>query len=696
MFPLMNTVAVRSVLHGSLGEMLKYMQDLSDTTRQYQHFPLGTAQAYAFASRQDNASSKVTTLFDTLFIYQGRRQSKAGEQLYEAVYGASNVEFPVCVEMEIVDDEYLSWTTACKSIARTAGETEGIIEALDTVLRQMISAPDAPAIVSDAEGVTVCGLPKFRKSESKSKEAAPVTNGLSDEWSGTELAIRKALHEMSDVAEDNIRKDSTIFHLGLDSILVLRLPALLRGHDIKLSVSDILREQNLYSMAQCVLRSNPEGQLSLDVDAVLSDALSRLDLSSELEKLENEVGEIGTVMPVTAGQLYMIRQWQASRGALFYPTFTYTIEGRFNNERLDAAWESLLRRNAILRTGFVEVGSDVVQVTYRAPMNEVNYTKAKPAGSNLRSPPVSLVVEEAQGSSITLKLTIHHALYDGISLPILVDELQTLYKGGEVTPPSGVFKTFVAQSISAASASAEDKWTAYLNGSSTSNSIAIAASNKRTEVFHPSLKVKPLRQLAQDSGVSVDALFLAGIAKQYAQHLQSSPTTVVFGIYFANRAPFGEDLSSLAAPTLNLLPLRVNKPLERKIPELAKDIQRDLSAISSKEMAAASLEQICRWTGVKVDFFVNILKSATTSDLEKEEVFRPLQEFEEKAETVEQVVDENICGSLNGGGGAYLPTIDVEIRYEGDEIDMGVFAPSNMLGVEGAEELVRGFRGFWA
>ncbi|TVY37431.1 Nonribosomal peptide synthetase [Lachnellula subtilissima] len=694
MFPLMNTVAVRSVLHGCLGDMLSYMQELGDSTRQYQHFPLGTAQAYALTSRQDNSLSKETTLFDTLFIYQGRRTSAVRQQLYEAVYGASDVEFPVCVEMEIVDDDYLTWTTACKSIARTASETDEIVEALDAVLSRIVSTSQAPVIVSDADGISVCGLPRFKKTDpNPPRQATSVTNGVSDEWSDPELNIRKALHEISGVSEDMIHKGSTIFHLGLDSILVLKLPALLREYGIKLSVSDILREQTLHAMAQCVLRSKPESQQTLDVHAVLSTAMLKLDISHKLEEVESDVGEIENVMPVTAGQLYMIRQWQASRGVLFSPTFSFSFAGRFDRASLDSAWTELLQRHAILRTGFLEVGLDVVQINYKNPKNEVSYFKTRSVGSDLRSPPVSLEVEESKTSGTVIKLTIHHALYDGISLPILVEELQALYEGHKLESSPGDFKAFVAHSMSSLSTTKRN-WISYLKETiplktKATNGTLPVAHNKRTEIFCPSMKVSSLKALAQEIGVSIDALFLAGISKQYAQ--RSSSSDVTFGIYLANRAPFGEDLSSLAAPTLNLLPLRVNKSMERDIPELAKDIQTDLTRIGNKDMSSASLKQIFEWTGVKVDFFVNILKSGVSSG--SETVFQPLQEFEEKAVVVD--VDGSPDFEISGGGDAYLPTIDIEIRYEGEKIDMGVFGPNYMISIDEAEGIIRGFRELW-
>jgi aryl carrier-like protein len=672
MFPLMNTVAVRSVIHGSLIYMLKYMQGMSDTTRQYQHFPLGTAQAYALASRQDQASTKNTTLFDTIFIYQGRRSTAGSDRLYESVYGASDIEFPVCAEMEIVDDEYMSWTTACKPISWNTAETEGIIGALETVLERIVANPEAQTIITGDEGISVCGLPKFKISATQPKQApTQLTNGIDDGWSTTELTIRKALREISDVPEDAIRKDFTIFHLGLDSILVLKLPALLKTYGIKLSVSDILREQTVYAMARAATSSKPDVNGTVDVDSILASAVPAEKVSSELAKREKEGGELKYVMPVTSGELYMIRQWQNSRGAMFYQTFTYSLPGPINKPNLEAAWEELLRQHDILRTGFLEFGADIVQVVFKKPANEVIYN---PRDSNsirqkhrkdLRLPPLNLLVEQPEGPSTILKIVLHHALYDGISLPILVEEFQSLYQRYALAESTHCFRKFIAHSISASSPdSIKEKWKAYLNGPTlypayNGKGASETTSKKRAEVFHPLNQISNIKQLAQDSGVSIDALFLAAVSKIYAHRLSSeSLDLVVFGIYLANRAPFGEDLSNLAAPTLNILPLRVRDPLSRSIPELAGEIQKDIHMISSKEMVSASLADIYTWTGVRVNFFANILKSANPGmrviqESEKEK-WIAVQDFGKRAEIVDEAINEEIDVPSDGRCDAYL------------------------------------------
>jgi aryl carrier-like protein len=580
--------------------------------------------------------------------------------LYETVYGSADVEFPVCVEMEIVQDEYLSWTTACKSTARNAQETEEIIEALENILEHIVYLPEDQAFVSDAHGISVCGLPKFKgpNEQTKTTETQP-SNDFDDEWSSTEATLRKALHELSDVPEDMIHKDSTIFHLGLDSILVLKLPALLKVHGIHLSVSDILREQTISSMAKTASGSREYVKMSLDVDSILQNAMPSIHLSSELELLRKEVGEIQYVMPITAGQLYMIRQWQASKGTMFYPPFTYSLPDPVNKIKLDSAWKILLERHDILRTGFLEVESNIVQVVFKNPSNDVIYhTKEQPPTTrkqalDLRAPPVNLTVGESKGSSVVVELVLHHALYDGISLPILIDELQSLYQGMQLEASSLVLKDFIAQSIlSSLEPHISVKWRSYVNGSTlyptkpmnwTSNSTT----KMRTEVFHPSIKVASLKRTAQEIGVSVDALLLAALSKIYALSLQAQYSRtfphVTFGIYLANRAPIGEDLSLLAAPTLNLLPLRVEVPLQNPVEQIAKEIQNDISKIGNKEMVGASLEKIYEYTDTRINFMVNILKSENPGlNMKRESKWEPVQELGKRAEVVEQEVNASI------------------------------------------------------
>jgi ferricrocin synthase len=85
MLPTMNTVVVRSVIGGSLGQMLQDMQAHCANAIQHQHFPLRKTLAAV-----KNGSQK---LFDSLFLVQRKSAVIANnEQLYESTGGKSSVE----------------------------------------------------------------------------------------------------------------------------------------------------------------------------------------------------------------------------------------------------------------------------------------------------------------------------------------------------------------------------------------------------------------------------------------------------------------------------------------------------------------------------------------------------------------------------------------------------------------------------
>ncbi|POS84912.1 hypothetical protein EPUL_005926, partial [Erysiphe pulchra] len=621
-FPLMNTVILRSVIHGNLGEMLKYMQEMNDATRYYQHFPLNKAQVYAHSSRDKCAQFSNTSLFDSLFIYQGRDRSAKENSLYEQAYGISEVEFPICVELCIIDNEYMSWTIACKAANASYAETKKLLDALDFILERVVSTPEAPSMVYDKDGVSICGLPKFhiKSVQSSKKISKNVSDVDENSWSKLELVIRKVLYEISGVPEKEISKKMTIYHLGLDSILVLKLPALLKTCGIKMSVKSILNGQTITEMAKLVEQSDTNSNKSLDMEKFLANILSLPELSKDLMILEKEVSKIKYVMPAVAGQYYMIRQWQLSHGAVFFAAFAHILPGQLNETSIESAWIRLLSRHDILRTGFLNVGARIFQVVYQNPPNQIIYSKgddiikSRKSIGDLRQPPINLIVDKLSDEKIQLILMIHHALYDGISIKIILRELLALYYDTNIELPTTCFKEFAIKSFSSSqSSSIQEKWKAYLGSSNNPplDLVERTATKQRIEFREPQNKIQNIKDKAKEIGSSVDSIFLAVLFKIEAQrraHAGSMTSSITMGLYVANRGPFGDDLSQLPAPTLNILPLRAFHPLDKSLETLALELQNDIHKIRDSDMVSASLSEIYNWTGTQVNFCVNLLK----------------------------------------------------------------------------------------
>ncbi len=589
---------------------------------QYQQYPLRKAQALAGVGG--------ARLFDTLFLYQKRPTETSFEipTIYESCGGMSAVEYPVCVEMEMVDGRLL-WRTACEDSVLTDQGTEELLERVDSVLAGIVHFPDNPALTFSEQGTSVCDLPPFTtKTDYPSltnghvnESSSPLSSG---EWSSAELIIRDILSKVSKVPASDITKEQTLFHLGLDSISAIKVVSLLRREDIQISVSEILKAATVEKIAATARAA------AVDSHATEEDAEKLLDnyiKGMDIKHLMEEAGlkqQPEKVLPATAGQVYMLSTWKNSGFSLVYPTFSYVVEGYVDKERLCEAWQKIRKQTPILRTTFIDTSNQQIpylQIIMKEDTNPIIWLSAdsdhelkKRQRNEIKLPPVTLLVRQVDGET-RLHLQIHHALYDGISLPILINRLQHLYNNLEtLLPQKPKFSDFLAIGATP-SAKSEQKpfWTEYLNCSSTllpTKPTSLPKSTQRIELFTPRLlpSTNSIEHLARKQGLSIQSLFLAAFARIYSALLPEPQPDCVFGIYLANRSHPIEGLVHLAAPTVNLVPLRVRNPSRTDLWQNARAVQEDLHTIGSTQNAGVGLWEIERWTGVKINCFVNFLR----------------------------------------------------------------------------------------
>lgn len=653
LFPTMNTVTIRTILHGTRNEMLQYVQDNYSNIKQWQHFPL--RKALSLAGAQGN-------LLQSLFIYQKnmRDGTEQPEKLYESVQGQSSVEYPVCVEMEVVGNT-LVWRCAVKDDVLDESGAYNLLERLDSVLDAIITHPEAPVIDFTASGTSICGLPTCTSAQAgneKQENNETEKEETERSASATTAIIREVLAFVSQTPEEEITPGMTIFHIGLDSISAIKIASLLRKRGIVLNVGEMLRAGTAEEMARIVDGRAPNTEEEIeDIGNILKEALSGIDQPSILKEAGLEAENVEYMLPATAGQIYMLSTWLNSNGVVLYPEFHYRIHGSVSFEVVQKAWETVVAQNAILRTSFVAANhgsipyAQAVMRTTDVSIHDVTALseeallsfKIKTAA---RQPYVHLFVSRpASSDSMDIQLKVHHALYDGVSLPLLLQELQDFCRGVQGTGATDSLPKLIAtMSTSSVLQRRKNFWLAYLRDlpqrllPQPNNAIT-----SRTEIFRPSLlsSVTNLESQAHKHGLTTQSLFLATYAKIYAG-LTSTPTShdVVIGLYLANRSLFRANLHQAAIPTVNLVPLRVSTPLETSILDVAAQIQYDIQEISAPANASVALNEINEWTGLKVDTFVNFLKLPAPDEDIGEEAIRitSTQQWSEASSRV--VVDD--------------------------------------------------------
>lgn len=741
MFPTMNTVVMRSVLHGSRKDMLHYMNGTIADIVEHQHFPLRQIQA---ACQNEILSANSTTsqaLFDTLFTFQKTAGTDmASENLYESVIGASDVEYPVAVEAEMTDVG-LVWRTACKSLVFSEEGTESMLELLDSVVVDIVTEVDRPTLSFEDRGVSICNLPIFERSQGDTKATSQFSQAHeqethdSDEWSELESDLRNIISQVTRTPADEMTKRAPLQNLGVDSINAIKIAALLRKRGMKIAVSQIIQAGCIANMA--TLHASMQQPCSSELRPareIVIELLSKRNITAEALGLDPK--QIHEILPATAGQVYMLSAWQTTKGQVFFAEFKYVIKGDISARDIENAWNSLVARHAILRTTFHATGDvelPFVQIVGHESRNSFVYLEDGASGtvpSEIAQPFARLSISKtSEGFSAGLK--IHHALYDAVSLPLLIQDFEAELQSRTAEPRmQHHFIDFIAAGNSDAMMKRRRAfWTTYLQGAQPlqlrpSN---IDSSSRRTEIFDPATMTVGGKEEAslRKQGISMQSLFFAAYAKAYyatvcRDRVQNEDSEVVLGIYLANRSHM-DDLSSLSAPTVNLLPIRVRAPHLTDIMALAKQIQVDLQVISKLENSSCSLSEIAKWTGVKVDTFVNFIKlpeddeeeerqseGGITIDevnvaarTEKRSLVHPAvtTEFRQPKELGENTALEAYPVSVFWSSdnaecctNCYQGSLDVEATVANGELGIGVFGWESMLGLEGAEDMIENMK----
>ncbi|TGZ81379.1 acetyl-CoA synthetase-like protein [Ascodesmis nigricans] len=550
------------------------------------------------------------------------------------------------------------------------------------------------------------------------------------EWSELELRMRAIMSKVSGLPEEDIQRTQTIFHLGLDSISAIQLSVEFRKAGFNLSVAQILREATIERMALSLEEDRPRSPLlELDVNSALQKASQPVNSASILK--EFSVGEVEAILPATAGQVYMLSAWKNSNFDLFMPTFAFKTRP-LNADTLKAAWESVVRHEEALHTTFRPTTSSempFVQVVLRNPPSQLKYhVLSHSAGGmflsfmmkdeserpvNMMLPPVRLTAVITPSETILL-LTIHHALYDGVSLPLLLERLQAQLDGEPdhrlptPEPEKAKFTNFLASVHSVDKVKRKSFWTSYLaNAESTilSRRISRSLTVKRVESFLPAVysEAANLENRLRKQGLSLQSAFLAGFAKTYHASLQSARKDLTIAIYLSNRHLPLPELQIMAAPTLNIVPIRLRDVKNTGIVELAEQAQRDMAEMSSIENATVGLWEVEEWTGVVVDCAFNFLKLPTPTkntdgvdnyntvktgktvlhEMKVERLdFQRKDERTPKAWDLDKAVEERMRNIKTN--------FDVEVAVRRDAIDVGMFSMDVFYDSEELGELVRG------
>lgn len=322
-------------------------------------------------------------------------------------------------------------------------------------------------------------------------------------------------------------------------------------------------------------------------------------------------GNLSNVLAVSYTQkIYIENALKAPRGFWFY--FYIDFLPSVDTKRLAESCTHLIELHDIFRTIFVSSHGQLYQAIFESlsqPLEELPSSSSiedqfEQVCSQYMECPVTLgspfmqftLLREANVRT-RLVLSMSHALYDGISLSLMMRDLGAFYRG-EMLPKARNFSSYMEHAV-AHKTEGYDYWRGLLNGSSMTTLSPEVPATTLNEL--PTIVDRDVPFPNLPPGVTAATLFTSACATMLAK--LSGSSDVVFGRLMSARSNIPRALQSLVGPCINTLPVRVSFGNGATKDDVLTTIQRQY--LDGLPYETTSLENIAthcsQWPGHMLD-----------------------------------------------------------------------------------------------
>ncbi|KAI0848990.1 lysergyl peptide synthetase 1 [Daldinia vernicosa] len=394
---------------------------------------------------------------------------------------------------------------------------------------------------------------------------APTTN--------IERLLQSAFAQVLDYDPDLIWAESNFFRLGGDSIRAMKLLAVAQEKGLSnLTFQHIFQHPILKDMASSVNSVMVPLSSSSDFSGpapftLVPDAELLAEIASENCGVVK--GDIQDIYPCTPLQESLIVATAYDKDA-YVALQSFNLRRNTDKSRLEAAWNTVANNHDILRTRIIHTDSGFYQVIVRGPISFSDgtssslTTKFQPC-IGLNTPLIQLRFTEDR-----LLVAMHHAVYDGWSLPLLITEVGQAYDYLSI-PKGPPFNRFVRHMLDSMH-SAALYWKAELQDADPVHFPQL-----------PSLNYKPVPESSITRSISLGSIpsELHGVTiatkLQLAWAIVSQTYTnsldVIFGVISSGRTAPVRGIDKMIGPTIESIPLRVSIDPSQKVMEALEDLQ---------------------------------------------------------------------------------------------------------------------------
>lgn len=389
-------------------------------------------------------------------------------------------------------------------------------------------------------------------------------------WSVTACSIRDEIALLSGHESTDLDARTSIFALGLDSIDVIKLSSRLKRRAINISVSMIMRNATISQMTQACKDFKTSAE---NIPRVRLEAYEG-HLTAYLQTNGFSMAEVEAVLPPTPLQEAIFADTYTTTFSRYLNQETFIIRSSVDVRKLELAWKSVIDQSPILRTSSVAIDDPDIPFSYAQIIHRPGPSCIRHVAITLNDGIDALIETVMEHDRITaldnipfaltfvhskdtshIVLTLSHALYDGVSLSLLHDDVVDAYHDRLSFRPS--YRNTLEHILSSSDAQALRYWMEYISGAKPCSFLPHVQKPLSHSQVNRLQRLSPIpatdiKSFAQSQGISLQALGQVCWALLLGYYMKTLEVT--FGAILSGRDT--EQSNEVMLPTMNTIVVR--------------------------------------------------------------------------------------------------------------------------------------------
>ncbi|KAK8856838.1 nonribosomal peptide synthase [Apiospora arundinis] len=393
----------------------------------------------------------------------------------------------------------------------------------------------------------------------------------------------------------------SFFKVGGDSLSAMRLVSMAGSHNLKLSVEQVFKSATLGEMAQVVVMGDDSASKDQEGTttavaapfAMVGGAAPTGAIGSAAEYFGVEADEVEDIYPCTPLQEGLLALSQDGRGT-YVAQMVHKLSSDIDQARFKEAWSIVLDDWPILRTKFFPWAKEdgTIRMMQAVLRSKPRWKKARSLEEYLKLDARDrmqtgddmlrmALFKDKKTNEDHFVMTIHHAVFDGWMLALLLTSFRRAYAGmsrPELTP----FNVFIQCLEGRGREKSREFWQRYVDGLPRLSWPELPAPDFRPRSNAVQTRTAPLPETRVAQSFTPTTWLRTAFAIILGAY--SCTDDVVFASTVYGRAShLLASADTVAGPTLATIPIRVRIPRETRVEDVLAMVQAESAEMLAYE-----------------------------------------------------------------------------------------------------------------